>query len=108
MGKNTTNVYCECGGIQMTSNGFGLEKRSVPVSSEDLTVIVFEWYEFAIKSFGTERCMFESNYPVDKECVTYRTLWNCFKRIANKMALSEAEKSNIFKGTAVKVYGLDL
>ena len=26
----------------------------------------------------------ESNFPPDKECVSHRVLYNCFKRIANK------------------------
>ena len=50
--------------------------------------------------------MFESNFPVDKECVSYRTLWNTFKRIAAKAGLSEAEKANIFSGTAAYAYRL--
>ena len=50
--------------------------------------------------------MFESNFPVDKECVSYRTLWNLMKRIARKMGLSETEKVLIFSGTAARVYRL--
>ena len=45
-----------------------------------------------IDSFGPSRCMFESNFPVDKDSVSYRTLWNMFKRIANMKQLSESEK----------------
>ncbi len=48
--------------------------------------------------------MFESNFPVDKECVSYRTLWNTFKRIATRAGLSEPEKMSIFGGTASRVY----
>ena len=50
--------------------------------------------------------MFESNFPVDKECVSYRTLWNAFKRIAAQAGLSESEKTSIFSGTAARVYRL--
>ncbi len=52
--------------------------------------------------------MFESNFPVDKECVSYRTLWNAFKRIAAKAGLSAAEKAHAFSGTAARVYRLTL
>lgn len=52
--------------------------------------------------------MFESNFPVDKECVSYRTLWNAFKRIAAKAGLSAAEKEHAFSGTAARVYRLTL
>ena len=53
-----------------------------------------------------ERCMFESNFPVDKWGVGYRVLWNTFKRIAAKMALSDEEKKLIFHDTAAKVYSV--
>jgi predicted TIM-barrel fold metal-dependent hydrolase len=50
--------------------------------------------------------MFESNFPVDKECISYRTLWNAFKRIADRAGLSESEKKAIFGGTAARAYRL--
>jgi predicted TIM-barrel fold metal-dependent hydrolase len=50
--------------------------------------------------------MFESNFPVDKECLSYRTLWNMFKRIVAKAGLSESEKTQMFSGTAIRVYNL--
>ena len=50
--------------------------------------------------------MFESNFPVDRESVSYRTLWNLFKRIASKAGLSDSEKNAMFSGTAARVYRL--
>ena len=50
--------------------------------------------------------MFESNFPVDKECVSYRTLWNAFKRIAANLGLDDQEKAQIFAGTAARAYRL--
>jgi L-fuconolactonase len=101
-----SNVYCKVGGIQMVANGFQLETREVPVGSEELVELVFPWYEHAIKTFGTKRCMFESNFPADKDCVGYGVLWNTFKRIAARMNLSAEEKREIFYDTAFKVYML--
>jgi len=75
---------------------------------EDLLDYVWvRFYIYVIEAFGANRCMFESNFPVDKECVSYATLWNTFKRIANETGLSETEKSAIFSGTAVQVYRLE-
>ena len=91
----------------MVVNGFKFEERYVPIGSEELCKITFPLYEHVIKSFGTKRCMFESNFPVDKDCVSYRTLWNTFKRIASKMNLSESEKNDIFHDTACRVYKLN-
>ena len=50
--------------------------------------------------------MFESNFPADKDCVGYGTVWNTFKRIATRMNMSEEEKSEIFHDTGFKVYML--
>ena len=70
--------------------------------------MLFPFYRYAIEAFGPARCMFESNFPVDKESVSYRTLWNLMKRIAGKMGLSEAEKTELFSGTAARGYRLDM
>lgn len=100
------NVVCKVGGIQMVINGFGLEKRPAPIGSEELAELTYPWYSHVIDAFGPARCMFESNFPVDKDCVSYRTLWNTFKRVAARMGLSDAEKRSIFHDTAVRVYKL--
>ena len=50
------------------------------------------------EKFGPDRCMFESNFPVDKDCISYRTLWNLFKKMATKLGLSESEKMSVFSG----------
>eukprot|EP00929_Paragymnodinium_shiwhaense_P067505 TRINITY_DN33969_c0_g1_i2.p1 TRINITY_DN33969_c0_g1~~TRINITY_DN33969_c0_g1_i2.p1 ORF type:complete len:375 (-),score=56.69 TRINITY_DN33969_c0_g1_i2:121-1200(-) len=102
------NVYCKVGGILMPKNGFGLDKREKPIDSAGLCELVYPWFSYAIDCFGPERCMFESNFPVDKESATYRTLWNAFKRVASKKGLSDAKKRDIFHDTAVRVYSLDI
>ena len=50
--------------------------------------------------------MFETNFPVDKPSSSYRTLWNCFKRVAAAKRLTAAEKRDIFHDTAARAYGL--
>ncbi len=82
------------------------QRAAGPMGSEELCELLYPFYRYAIEAFGVERCMFESNFPVDKESVSYRTLWNLLKRIAAKMGLSEAEKTSIFSGTAARVYRL--
>jgi len=90
----------------MAVNGFGLEKRPRPIGSDELLEITFPWYSHVISSFTPARCMFESNFPVDRDCVSYRTLWNMFKKLAARMGLSDAEKADIFHDTAQRVYKL--
>lgn len=104
------NAVMKCGGGQMRVGGFEppfhMNRRPVPIGSEELCDLLFPYYEYVINAFGPDRCMFESNFPVDKECISYRTLWNAFKRIATRLGLSESEKTAIFSGTADRVYRL--
>ena len=96
------NVVMKLGGIGMAVYGAGFEKRADPPTSQDIAA---EWggpITFAIEQFGAERCMFESNFPVDKVSCSYVTLWNAFKRIA--AGASPDEKAALFRGTASRVY----
>ncbi|MBT4615111.1 MAG: amidohydrolase family protein, partial [Gammaproteobacteria bacterium] len=49
-----------------------------------------------------DRCMFESNFPVDKESVSYPVLWNAFKKMSQSRTIIEKEK--LFHDTAARVY----
>lgn len=98
------NVVAKLGGINMPLNGFGWDKRPVPPSSDELVTATRRWYEHTIDRFGPGRCMFESNFPVDKACVSYPVLWNAFKKIA--AGFPEDEKDAMFRGTATRFYRL--
>eukprot|EP01047_Picozoa_sp_COSAG01_P001466 COSAG01_NODE_33_length_35013_cov_86.824144_29_plen_60_part_00 len=52
--------------------------------------------------------MWESNFPVDKVCVSYSCFWNAAKLVSKRLGLSPKDKSAIFFGTACKVYGLEI
>mmetsp|Transcript_3783 Transcript_3783/g.12031 ORF Transcript_3783/g.12031 Transcript_3783/m.12031 type:complete len:369 (+) Transcript_3783:72-1178(+) len=100
------NVVCKVGGIVMRVNGFELNKRPEPVGSAELAELMYPWLSHAFDCFGASRCMFESNFPVDRDSVSYRTLWNAFKRVAAKRGFTGPEKKDIFHDTAVRVYKL--
>ena len=99
------NVNVKVGGIAMPLNGFAWHERDRPPGSEELAEADRPWCLHAIESFGPGRCMFESNFPVDKVSVSYPVLWNAFKRIAAEF--SAADKEALFRGTASRVYRLD-
>jgi predicted TIM-barrel fold metal-dependent hydrolase len=105
------NTVMKCGGGQMRVGGweppYHMHQRLTPMGSEALCERLYPYYQYVIEAFGPDRCMFESNFPVDKECASYRTLWNLFKRIAGRLGLSSSEKAAIFAGTARRVYRLD-
>jgi predicted TIM-barrel fold metal-dependent hydrolase len=54
--------------------------------------------------FGPDRCMFESNFPVDKTTLSYATLWNAFD--AMSCDLSASERDALFYDNATRVYRL--
>ena len=83
-----------------------MNKMAIPQGSEEFINDLLPYYAHAIDCFGPERCMFESNFPVDKECISYRTLWNLFKKIANRLGMSDTEKSSIFYDCAKSTYML--
>ena len=84
--------------------GFGFDQAPEPVSSEALANAWRPYIETCIEAFGANRCMFESNFPVDSGTCTYAVLWNAFKRLA--AGASTAEKAFLFKDTAIRVYRL--
>ena len=96
------NVNVKLGGIGMTSFGFDFHERDVPPSSEDLAAAWRQYVEPCIEAFGPGRCMFESNFPPDKQSGGYTELWNAFKRIT--AGASAAEKTALYSGTAARVY----
>lgn len=99
------NVCVKLGGLGMTVNGFDFHKQPVPPSSEALARHWRPYIENCIELFGVDRCMFESNFPVDKGMCSYAVLWNAFKRIAG--SASATQKAALFHDTAARFYRLD-
>lgn len=100
-----SNVVVKLGGINMEMNGFGWHEKPRPPSSQGLADATRHYYEFTIEKFGADRCMFESNFPVDKASCSYTVLWNSFKRLTS--GCSAAEQAKLFHDTAARVYRLD-
>ena len=98
------NVFVKLGGLGMRLFGFDFGSRERPPSSAELAASWRPYIETCIELFGAERCMFESNFPVDKGSFSYAVLWNAFKRLAARA--SQAEKQALFSGTASRVYRL--
>lgn len=99
------NVYAKLGGLAMPDNGFGWDLASHPASSDSIVERQRPYYLHTIECFGPSRCMFESNFPVDRLSVSYSVLWNAFKKMVADF--SEDEKDALFRGTAADVYQLD-
>jgi L-fuconolactonase len=100
------NVSVKLGGLAMAFCNFPSFLQSPPASSAQLAADWKPYIETCIEAFGVERCMFESNFPVDLGSCTYPVLWNAFKVLAKNY--SAAEKAALFFGTAKRVYRLKI
>jgi predicted TIM-barrel fold metal-dependent hydrolase len=99
------NVVAKLGGMAMPDNGFGWDGAARPPTSDEFIAAQDRYYAHMIECFGADRCMFESNFPVDRMSLSYGVLWNGFKKIA--CACSDAERDALFAETATRVYRLD-
>lgn len=98
------NLHLKLGGLAMNVNGFGYHHNVLPPASERMAGDWTPYVETAIAAFGPDRCMFESNFPVDKGMCSYPLLWNAFKRMA--AGYTADEKAALFHRTAASFYSL--
>lgn len=100
------NVSVKIGGLGMALCGFGLESAALAPSSADLAAAWRPWVEGCIATFGTDRCMFESNFPADRVSYGYAVGWNAMKRLVAGAGASETD--DLFWRTAARFYRLSL
>jgi predicted TIM-barrel fold metal-dependent hydrolase len=96
------NIYMKLGGMGMPRTGFDWHLRATPIGSEELASSMAPLLSYCIEQFGPSRCMFESNFPVDKVSFSYNVMYNAFKRFSK--SYSASERAAMFHDTAVKVY----
>lgn len=100
------NVVVKLGGLGMSYFAHGFDQRDQPASSAELAAGWGPYFEHCIETFGPTRCMFESNFPPDRDSVSYPVIWNAFKRVAARY--TKEEKHALFYGTAASAYRLNL
>lgn len=98
------NIVAKLGGLAMPDNGFGWHEDPTPPTSDEFVEAQARYYHHTIDCFGPERCMFESNFPIDRFSLSYPVLWNGFKKLA--AGYSADEKAAMFSGTARRIYRL--
>ena len=96
------NVLVKLGGVGSLRSGYDWQERAVKPSSAELATALGPYFEWCIENLGAERCMFESNFPVEKLATSYVNLWNSFKRITAKY--SSSERAALFHDTAARAY----
>jgi predicted TIM-barrel fold metal-dependent hydrolase len=100
------NVTVKLGGLSSERSGFDWHQRAVRPSSSELVAVMAPYFEWCIEKLGVARCMFESNFPVEKRANSYVVVWNTFKRITQ--SYSASERKSLFHDTAARVYRIDL
>ena len=98
------NGVAKLGGLAMPDNGYGWNQRALPATSDELLEAQAPWYRHAITCFGPARCLFESNFPVDRRSLGYGVYWNAMKKLA--AAYPAAAQQAMFYGNAARVYRL--
>ena len=96
------NVTIKLGGLGMPRCGFDWYLRDKPVGSEELATQMAPILSYCIERFGTSRCMFESNFPVDKVSFSYNVMYNAFKRFS--AGYSATERADMFHDVATRIY----
>ena len=99
------NIVIKLGGVAQGRYGFDWQERAVPVGSEELAGSLSPLMNHCIEQFGPDRCMFESNFPVDKVSYSYRVVYNAFKRLSK--GYSASERAAMFHDVAARVYKID-
>jgi L-fuconolactonase len=99
------NVVVKLGGLGMPMMGFHWNEQPVPPGSAEIAKKSAPYFDYCIEKFGTGRCMFESNFPVDRVSFSYTVIWNAFKRYSK--GFSPSERAALFHDNAVRVYRLE-
>jgi predicted TIM-barrel fold metal-dependent hydrolase len=100
------NTVLKIGALIRPLSGEKWDRRGVPATSEEIAAAWHDEIRFALEAFGPARCLFESNFPVDKACYGYVELWNAFKRLTADCTADE--KRDLFHDTAARAYRLPL
>ena len=99
------NVFAKLGGLAMPINGWDWHRKDLPATSDEIVAEQARYYMHTLDCFGADRSMFESNFPVDKQSVSYHVIWNAYKKMT--IHLDDNEKRKLFYETANKVYKLE-
>ncbi|MEO0495177.1 MAG: amidohydrolase family protein, partial [Actinomycetota bacterium] len=101
------NVHCKLSGLLMPICGFGFHERDTTPTVGEVVDALGPHIEFGIQTFGVERCMFASNFPMDKVSVDYEVLWDAFMQIIANAGLDAGEQAALLADNAAAFYRLE-
>jgi predicted TIM-barrel fold metal-dependent hydrolase len=98
------NIAAKLGGFGMGIAGLRLGERDEPPGSQELCELMRPYIDFTIETFGADRCLIGSNFPVDKGSFSYTVFWNAFKRLLR--GFTESERDAMLSLNATRYYRL--
>jgi L-fuconolactonase len=98
------NVHIKLSGVGVTRLGLTLASGSKVTSSDDIVGAASPYIMTCIEAFGPDRCIFGSNYPVDKVVAPYGILLNAYKKML--LELTDDEYKAVFSCNARRLYNL--
>ena len=87
--------------MSLVPGGCKLSGLAMPLGAMDADAFR-PWIEPAIAIFGTDRCMFASNFPVDGLVATFETIYSGFLTITAH--LSSEDRRRLFCDNARRIY----
>jgi predicted TIM-barrel fold metal-dependent hydrolase len=100
------NIIMKLGGVGQLRYGYYWHDRETAIGSAELAEALGPLMDHCIQQFGPDRCMFESNFPVDKISYSYNVVYNAFKRLSK--GYSTSERAAMFHDTATRVYRINV
>ncbi|GBG30576.1 L-rhamnono-gamma-lactonase [Hondaea fermentalgiana] len=102
------NVRIKLGGILMSYCGLGFDEKETAPSAQEVADAQYPWMSFIIDKFGVDRCIFESNFPMDRVSVSYENCFASFMLIAKRYGCSAEDIDKMFYSNAVETYQLNV
>ena len=99
------HVRFKIGGLLMPIVGLGVEHRDEPLSEQEFVDRIGPLIEWAIQAIGIDRCMFGSNFPMDKVSIDYATLISGMDALLSTR--TDEEKAKFFAGNARGFYAIE-
>ena len=99
-------VYIKLSGLFMPICGNGFHLRNETISLSQVVDAIAPHIEFAINTFGVDRCMFASNFPMDKVSLSYEMLYDAYFEIVQDYSLDDQKK--LFCTNALDFYSVRL
>lgn len=97
------HVHAKISGLAMPVLGFGWDD-TCPPSVDEVVDRLGPHVEHALRAFGPERCMFASNFPMDRVSLPWATLYEAYFQLTAHLA--PEPRRALFHDNAARFYGL--